>query len=336
MKNRLIILLTLNFLITITASYAELKKAQVLAEDLPKIFWYTAKKWEELEKTPSLYEGYEYFCKTRACKLVGEQESESHWKYYIYYSDSSEPEGDGWEFVFRLDESVWHEVSAVRKSSGMTIGLLKDDFASPGMKPQLKEALSLYNEGKLEQAIKELDGPRAATLAPSYIPLVGEKGAGSGFHFQSGENIYIACSLHQFGGEIPKLMHSSEFESPVLIAEQVKRGEDIQILTFTSNELDALAPLKFEPNFEPSVGEEIYIYCNDGEKVARARIDTLAKDGSCLASTREPYQAGGMSGSPIVSAVNNLVIGVLVGADSATDATSVTFELLYSKREKKK
>jgi hypothetical protein len=156
------IIIVLNLLGFSLPASANVKKAEAFAQDIPKIFWYTLKEWGKLERGGTLEDSYEHFLVSRTCKLMGKVktgDSQSLWKFHVFYSDNSEKKGEGWDFVFKLDKGEWHEVSGVRIVSGMKISLLKDVLASPGMRAQLKSALELHRTGKLDDAIRKIDKP---------------------------------------------------------------------------------------------------------------------------------------------------------------------------------
>ena len=327
-------LILIFFLLVSPPAQASKEKAAALVDDIPKILWLAMHEWGALEKTPNFDETFEYFMESRKCEIIGELEAKGFWKFRVYYSDNSEEEGEGWDVILELGNSVWSAVSIRRKVSGRSLPLLPDDRYSPGMRPQVAKAFTLYQEGQIDAAIKRAGGMPADEQAPPYSPLVGENGSGAGFHFKSGKNYYIACSLHQFGGAVPKSMTSNDFDAPIVIEKQVKRGDDIQVLTYSSKELDSLPFLSFDVKFEPEAGQFVYLYSD--LNVVRARIGLLdPESNSCVAITSEGYKAGGMSGSPVVSAENNKVIGVLLGANSADNATEVTFELLLPSKKAK-
>lgn len=311
-------------------AHGDKQEAEKFAEDFPGIFWCTLKEWENLDGATSIDDSYEYFIDSRSCEVVGKVkagDTSSFWEFHVFYSDNSEEEGEGWDFVFRLDEDGWHAVSGVRKVDGMTLSLLRDDPFSPGMRAQLEQVLSLYKDGELDAAIQDYVNPDELTKAPKYRPLVGEDSSGSGFHFRSGKNSYIASTMHQFGDSTPRELSSVEFDAPIKVTRRVKKGKDIQVLRYESPELNEVEALVFDPSHPPSIDERIYLYGRN--KVFGAKIALIGENtGKCLAFTSEPIPAAGMSGSPVVSAKSGTVIGVLIGADSATEARSITFELL--------
>ena len=165
--------------------------------------------------------------------------------------------------------------------------------------------------------------------APVYSTLVGEGLSGSGFHFEAAGRRYIACSLHQFDGAQPKTMISLDFEERIEITAPVAEFEDVQVLAYRSERLDALTPLPFDPGHEVKRGEPIYLLTDNG--VVRAHVtdkNPFSSEWTFYPENDGTFEAMGNSGSPIVSGLTGKVIGVFLSADDGFEATFGGFEEL--------
>lgn len=201
--------------------------------------------------------------------------------------------------------------------SGLILGYL-------GLLPMTLMAVSVISHFDRAKA----NAPREAIVtAPEYMTLIGEGFSGSGFHFSIDDQRYIACSLHQFDGATPEVMHAGLMDSTIQITDLVTTQEDLQILRYTGDGLDQVPPLPYEYQPELKLGTPIYLY--DFEESYSGHI-TRRERGSNNYSIRmtAPFPAGGSSGSPVVSAETGKVIGVVLTANSADAATTVGFEAL--------
>lgn len=118
-----------------------------------------------------------------------------------------------------------------------------------------------------------------------------------------------------------------DFDEVIKIGALVYKAGDIQVLTYTSAELDKQEPLKFDPDVTPSVGDKVYCYHFDD--VYEGKIVSVAEDKrNYTIKMSKPYPAAGNSGSPVVSATTGTVMGVLLSANHPDRATEVGFELL--------
>lgn len=158
MRNLLRLLVAL---LSFGSAYGGEPEAKKLSAQLPIVFWYTAELWGELERGSNTGESSNAFSaqlKTKFIKLDGQDDSQELWKFHLYYQeDEGNEEEEGWIFVFRYDGKEWSEVSGVRKTGGSSFQLLKADFFTPSMRPQIKQALELHNSGKLTEKITELE-----------------------------------------------------------------------------------------------------------------------------------------------------------------------------------
>lgn len=321
------------FLVTGVACGGE-DDAKKLSKQLPLLFWYTGELWGELERGASTGESSDEFCKSKRTKFTKLDETEDsleYWKFHLYYEeDEGNEDKEGWIFVFSYDGAKWSEVSGARITGGSTYRLLEADAFTPSMRPQMRQALELYNTGKLaEVAASPAEGGDEGDEpgGPVYSVLLGEGLSGSGFHFAVGEKRYIACTLHQFEGKTPAVMGSIEFEDSIKVTGRVYAGTDIQVLTYDSASLDKLAPLSFDVKETPEVGDKVYCY-NFDESYAGEITAIAADQRNYTVKMTKPYPAGGNSGAPIVSAETGTVVGVLLSADDTEAATIVGFELL--------
>lgn len=163
--------------------------------------------------------------------------------------------------------------------------------------------------------------------APSYMTLIGDGLSGSGFHFEVDGRQYIACSLHQFDGAVPSLMVSLDIDEPIEVTGQVDEQLDVQVLTFNSDDLEALEPLSYEPGNRPKMSTPVYIYDFD-DVYGGTIVDINWTTGRCEIRMDKPFPAMGNSGSPVISAIDGKVIGVLLDADDPEAARIVGFEYL--------
>lgn len=183
----------------------------------------------------------------------------------------------------------------------------------------------------LRDAIKRGEA-RAARLqhtaaAPEYKILLGQNWVGSGFHVQIGKGRFICASVHQFEGRKPKEMSSLEFDAPIKLKKVVHKQDDLQLITYESKELDAIEPLKFD--FEAKVEEGLPVYLYPMRGPLKGRVTSVdRKAGRISIRPETPFEAAGMSGSPIVSGLTGTVIGILTDGDDPDRATRVGAELL--------
>lgn len=162
----------------------------------------------------------------------------------------------------------------------------------------------------------------------AYEPLIGEELSGSGFHFESGGQRFIGCSLHQFEGKQPKEMMMLETDGEVKITERVHKGEDIQILRYESPQLDKLKPLKYRPDVTLSEGHPVLLYAGGEPVVGHVTRVKSGLDGLAHFATETPFAAMGCSGSPVVSGITGTVVGIALTANDPEKATDVGFEIL--------
>lgn len=182
-----------------------------------------------------------------------------------------------------------------------------------------------------EKAETVLTGPieliEHSVSAPRYAPLMGEDNAGSGFHFDLNGRQFIACSLHQFGREMPTTMRHPDLAAPIPIVGRVGKQRDIQILKFESAALSAIKALTYDPHIEIIRGMPVFLY--HGDQIYRGYVIQVAtKDPVVMVKMKDLYPADRMSGSPVVSGLTGTVIGVVLTASSLENAELVGFEPL--------
>jgi len=173
--------------------------------------------------------------------------------------------------------------------------------------------------------------PKDAQIDPPvYNTLLGDNFCGSGFHFQNGDTSFIACSLHQFDGSTPKLMHHLDLDDPIKIIAQVAKFDDIQILRYEHQELEKITPLPYNADEELAKGDPVYLF--NADKVYLGHLKRVNSTLESKIEMESPYPAAGNSGSPVISALTGNVIGVMLSANDAEAATEVGFERLTWKR----
>lgn len=166
--------------------------------------------------------------------------------------------------------------------------------------------------------------PAMADL-PVYESLTGEGLSGSGFHFDWQGKRYIACSLHQFDGEVPEKMHGAMME-PVSILGLAHRQDDIQILTYDEAKLEGVEPLVYQDRVGVRRGERVRVMGYDGPVDGTVVLGRPLAQGLVFLELDKPIKLRGLSGSPVISGVTGTVIGVLLTGDE--EAGIVGFELL--------
>jgi len=178
------------------------------------------------------------------------------------------------------------------------------------------------------QNIQKKSVPREHVVdAPVYETLLGEGLSGSGFHFKTGDSVYLCMSLHQFDGRMPDEMGSFDFDEPIKVSGLVHKQNDIQVLSFQSDELRKIEPLSYSKDTRVDTGLPVYIHVDTG--TVKGHVSSIRRaTGMIHIRTAEPFAAAGQSGSPIVSGETGTVIAVLIGANSPEHATRVEAELL--------
>jgi len=165
--------------------------------------------------------------------------------------------------------------------------------------------------------------PFAAT-APEYETMIGEGLSGSGFHFQSGGKSFIACSLHQFEGEVPETMLAPDLETEIPITGQVHAGTDIQVLSYDQKVFPDASPLGYDPKPNVSVGDPVYLLI-DGDAV-KAHVTRHSFLEGYWFKSETSFVGQGASGSPVISGLNGKVIGVFLGGKVGDTMTEGYFE----------
>ena len=160
--------------------------------------------------------------------------------------------------------------------------------------------------------------------APKYETMIGEDLSGSGFHFRSGGKSYIACSLHQFEGEVPETMLAPDLETEIPITGQVHAGTDIQVLSYDQKVFPDASPLGYDPKPDVSVGDPVYLLI-DGEAV-KAHVTRHSFLEGYWFKSDTPFVGQGASGSPVVSGLTGHVIGVFLGGKVGDTMTEGYFE----------
>ncbi len=175
-------------------------------------------------------------------------------------------------------------------------------------------------------AHKQQERPHVVA-APKYEPLFGEGLAGSGFHFQVGDSVYVCTSFHQFDGATPKTMMSVDLTDPIEILGVVHKQDDVQVLSFKSDQLRKMSPLLYDRSAHVVPGLPVYIYA-DSEIIKGHILSINEANGKLKIRTEKSFPAEGLSGGPIVSGETGTVIGVLIGANSSEHATRIEAEWL--------
>jgi hypothetical protein len=164
-------------------------------------------------------------------------------------------------------------------------------------------------------------------VATPYETLIGEGLSGSGFHFKVDDRVYIGATLHQFEGDMPKVMASLEFDDLIAIEGLAHKQRDVQILKFRSEKLNAIQPLSYSRSAVVERGTPVYVY--SGEGPLKGHVTSVYKStGKIMIRMTEAFAAAGQSGCPVISADTGSVVAVLVGANSPDQATRVEAELL--------
>ncbi len=121
-------------------------------------------------------------------------------------------------------------------------------------------------------------------------------------------------------------MAHMNFDDPISIKDQVRTQNDIQILTYESDELSKFPSFPYDPEEVIASGMPVYIY--DFDTPYTGRVYRVGKRPDAKIAMDESYPAAGNSGSPVVSGMTGNVIGVVLSADSPEDAKLVGFEIL--------
>ncbi len=162
--------------------------------------------------------------------------------------------------------------------------------------------------------VADLRRPVTATIPP-YETFYGQSASGSGFHFEWEGERFIACSLHQFDGEMPDHMLSAELER-VPISGSAFEQMDVQILRYRSSELDRVEPLRYVPGEKITLGHPVVLLFDDEEIVGNVIKVLPDEDGLLGFSVRGVTPVlNGASGSPVLSGLSGNVIGVLIPQD---------------------
>lgn len=165
--------------------------------------------------------------------------------------------------------------------------------------------------------------PFVAT-APEYETMIGEGLSGSGFHFQSGDKRFIACSLHQFDGETPTTMLAPDLETDIPITGRVHVGTDIQVLSYDQKVFPDASPLIYDRKPSISVGDPVFLMI-EGEAV-KAHVTRWSLLEGYWFKSETSFVGQGASGSPVVSGLTGKVIGVFLGGNAGDTMTEGYFE----------
>ena len=109
----------------------------------------------------------------------------------------------------------------------------------------------------------------------------------------------------------------------VRVVRQIYYKEDIQVLGYEDERLDKVPALSWTPGHRSAVGDPVYLFGDDG--AVAATVASQAGNETTVVPKAE-FSPGGMSGSPVVSALTGNVIGVLLSADEPVNASWVSFQ----------
>ncbi|MCE9612146.1 MAG: serine protease [Chthoniobacter sp.] len=164
--------------------------------------------------------------------------------------------------------------------------------------------------------------------APKYEALLGQNLIGAGFHVEVGTRRYICTSAHQFDGAKPEQMGSLDFDEPIVLKNVVHKQADLLLITYESKKLDEQRPLKYDYGARVEVGLPVYLYpMNGGPVKGHITLLNLSKSEATVHAT-VPFEAAGMSGSPVVSGETGSVIGILTDANDPKRATQIGIQIL--------
>lgn len=164
--------------------------------------------------------------------------------------------------------------------------------------------------------------------APKYESLLGQNLIGAGFHVEVGSRRYICTSAHQFEGLKPEQMGSLDFEEPIVLKGVVHKQADLLLMTYESKKLDEQPPLKYDDLAKVEMGLPVYLYpMNGGPVKGHITQLNLAKSEATIHAV-VPFEAAGMSGSPVVSGETGSVIGILTDANDPKRATRIGIQIL--------
>ena len=174
-----------------------------------------------------------------------------------------------------------------------------------------------YFSGKPKPFVKD---------APTYETMIGAGLSGSGFHFQKDGKSYIACSLHQFDGEVPETMLAPDLETDIPITGQVHVGADVQVLSYDNSVFTESSPLVYDGTSDVSIGDPVYLLI-DGEAI-KAHVTRYSILEGTWFKSETPFVGQGGSGSPVVSGLDGKVVGVFLGGKVGDTMTEGYFEEL--------
>ena len=164
--------------------------------------------------------------------------------------------------------------------------------------------------------------------APKYEALLGQNLIGAGFHVEVGSRRYICTSAHQFEGAKPQRMGSLDFDEPIVLKNVVHKQADLLLITYESTKLDEQPPLKYDYGNKVEIGLPVYLYPMNGGPV-KGHITLLnPSKGEATIRAAVPFEAAGMSGSPVVSGETGAVIGILTDANDPERATQIGIQIL--------
>lgn len=163
---------------------------------------------------------------------------------------------------------------------------------------------------------------------PEYQTLHRPEFKGAMFQFEHDGDYFVACSIHQ-GSPSPKVaVYRGSQKEPVIIGKRVHKQKDLHVWTYDEDTLSPDHALPYRPNPKVEIGDRIYLL-NKGAKIAATIVaEPKGENFRYSYKTDKPFQAGGMSGSPVFLPRTGSVIGVLQTANDKKKATFGGFELL--------
>jgi hypothetical protein len=215
------------------------------------------------------------------------------------------------------------------------------------MFPGIEKSLSADQEAQVMKLLTEfrplasakptvkIPLPPGMERASNYELLIGEGGAGSGFIVRYYQSLCAVTSLHQFEGATPKRLENSRQQPVLLNPGKVIKQKDVQAVLLADQK--ATVPcLDYNPKFQLVDHEPVCLFDAAGKPhEAELYFLTMASEYLSMEGPKEmnaklkfPIKAAGASGSPIIQQSTGLVIGVLLGADSPSQATVISFETL--------
>lgn len=304
-----------------------------LAKAFPAIYWHASD--DCLRETAPAYDGQfqtieEYLSEYIAEVIEFEEKGEPSATIKLFDPDDAE---EHWRFQVKKSGDEWEAIEGWKYfGEEKSMDMFKGDIFLGSMRPFMDNEFARFHQGvEFPPSTKTaLNLEKNPNPAPAYETLIGEGLVGSGFHFQAGEKTYLACSLHQFDGKIPQSMSSMAFEDIISVTGRTYKGNDVQVLTYESEALSKIPPLRFVATAVPKQGDAVYCY-NFEEPYLGFVVSIDEQERTCSVRMKAPFPAQGNSGSPVVLARTNSVIGVMLTANDSEEATTVGFELLAPK-----